>query len=321
MGDQGDPLGPFNRYYSRQRNPTVELRSHDATEGYMDFLLANTEASVANTLRRVILSHVPTIAIELVGIEENTSPLPDEYLAHRLGLVPLVSSAEVHRFHTIYEAEDAEDFPEAELSLALTNTSGENVVVTTNMLKIDQQYPSIRPVGFDESDPSGGIPIVKLAQNQSVRLTAIARKGIGKDHAKFQPVATAVFQYVPDIRINQALFAQLSDEEKQELVDADPNSTLAINAVTGELEVPEPERYAWDEEVLRKSEELGKPGLLTIKAKDQYVFKVESLKQLTCPEIAASAFEVITKKLRGLLAHVEGADVAAQAEDLEMDQS
>jgi DNA-directed RNA polymerase I and III subunit RPAC1 len=44
---------------------------------------------VANSLRRIMISEAPTMAIEHVFIVNNTSVIQDEVLSHRLGLVPL----------------------------------------------------------------------------------------------------------------------------------------------------------------------------------------------------------------------------------------
>ena len=49
------------------------------------------DAPLANSLRRIIISEVPTMAIEKVTIYQNTSIIADEVLAHRLGLIPILA--------------------------------------------------------------------------------------------------------------------------------------------------------------------------------------------------------------------------------------
>lgn len=53
------------------------------------FDLIGVEPPLANALRRILIAEIPTMAIEKVEMWQNTSIIPDENLAHRLGLVPI----------------------------------------------------------------------------------------------------------------------------------------------------------------------------------------------------------------------------------------
>jgi DNA-directed RNA polymerase II subunit RPB3 len=58
------------------------------TEDSIVFYVANIDCSIANALRRVMIAEVETLAIDMVEVRANDSVLFDEFLAHRLGLVP-----------------------------------------------------------------------------------------------------------------------------------------------------------------------------------------------------------------------------------------
>lgn len=72
---------------SKHRDPKVEILSLYPHE--IKFILSETDTSIANTLRRIMIAEVPTLAIDLVEFHENSTVLNDEYIAHRLGLVPI----------------------------------------------------------------------------------------------------------------------------------------------------------------------------------------------------------------------------------------
>ena len=118
----------------------------------------------ANALRRVCLNGVPVFAIDTVDILENTSVLPDEGLAHRLGLIPLKT--------------DLSKYNESD-KILLVLESGESEETRAVLSgELSSEDESVKPV-------SEKIPIVQLAPGQKIKVECYARLGRGTEHAKW----------------------------------------------------------------------------------------------------------------------------------------
>jgi hypothetical protein len=71
--------GSYLDHLRRHMKITITSLSDEAVE----FDLKGVAANLANALRRILLSEVPSMAIETVFVHNNTSIIPDEVLAHR----------------------------------------------------------------------------------------------------------------------------------------------------------------------------------------------------------------------------------------------
>ena len=148
-----------------------------------------------------MLAEIPTIAIDLVEIETNTSVIPDEFLAHRLGLIPLDSTNIDDKL--IYSRDCVCDQYCERCSVTLTLnarcTSDTPMTVYARDLAVAEGAQLGSPI---ISDPEGhGCIVAKLRKNQELKLKCVAKKGIAKEHAKWSPVAAVGFEYDPHNRL------------------------------------------------------------------------------------------------------------------------
>ena len=157
------------------------------------------ELALANSLRRTILAEIPIMAIDLVEVEENTSVLADEFIAHRLGLIPL-NSKQIE--DVLYTREcDCDQFCSncsVTLDLRAKCTTDEVMKVYARDLIVREPRPNEwvgNPVVTDEM--GRGPVICKLRRDQEIKMKCIAKKGIAKEHAKWAPTAAVGFEYDP----------------------------------------------------------------------------------------------------------------------------
>lgn len=182
--------------------PKVTVR--EVESGRCDFVLQNCSLAFANSVRRVMLAEVSTLAIDLVSIEKNTSVLPDELIAHRLGLTPLISTNVERSLVDQLNCDYCDDHCHncsMELNLHVKCQSDEHVHVYARDLRLayarddDLGKPVIR-----DSENKGPL-IAKLRKGQELKLSCIARKGIAKEHAKWAPTAAIGFEYDPNNKL------------------------------------------------------------------------------------------------------------------------
>ncbi|MCH7647969.1 MAG: DNA-directed RNA polymerase subunit D, partial [Thaumarchaeota archaeon] len=131
----------------------------------------------ANALRRICLNGVPIFAIDTVDIIENSSVLPDEGLAHRLGLIPITT--DLSRFNEPSKCDCNSESGCSNCKVMLVLDTGESDVTRTVFSnELSSEDDSIKPI-------SDKISIVQLAPGQRVKIECYARLGRGTDHAKW----------------------------------------------------------------------------------------------------------------------------------------
>ena len=136
----------------------------------IQFELYNTDLAIANSLRRIMIAEVPTMAIDLIELRENTSALHDEFIGHRLGLVPLASD-QIDSYVTSEECACQRMCNKCSVTYRLSSTCpvdrDQMLVTSENIRATDPDCPIVPVIYEDDSgaqeDP---ISVMLLSRNQ-----------------------------------------------------------------------------------------------------------------------------------------------------------
>jgi DNA-directed RNA polymerase subunit D len=259
------------------------------------FRLSPTEYPYANTLRRVILAEVETVGFRAdiltdgstsdVKITKNTTPMSNEMLAHRIGLLPIFVETPMS-----WKPE------EYTFSLNVKNESPVTIDVNAADIEVsritDDGPVKVPNVNFFHPDPvtrsTALIAVLKgkIGQQdaEEFAFTAKATVGIGRENARFIPVSQCSYKYTlnedPDQQ-KEYFMKWLMDYKK-------------VNFT--ELETDDIRRGEFEREF--KTMEIARCYLKNTDGEpNSFDFEIETMGPLSLKYIVGRALDVIQEKL------------------------
>lgn len=261
------------------------------------FGLKNVDVSYANALRRIMLAEVPSMAIEYVNIEENDSPMHDEILAHRLGLIPILADPNDYEpCSGRGSLAPGKNCIELVLDFTARNDSVKSdgcVHVLTKHFRAVQHNVDGEPISPPGDDDGNfmihqDIVIMKLKPGQRLKLRCFAVIGMGADHIKWSPVSTAAYRASPLVSIEEPVTGK----------DADAIASLCPKKVydveDGDLIVTDMGACSMCRECVRDAR--GKDKIKLGRVDQSFDFSVETVGAIAPQEILKRAVKVIRDK-------------------------
>jgi DNA-directed RNA polymerase subunit D len=252
----------------------VRILENDKENGKLSFILKDSSPVYVNTLRRMIIDEVPTMAIEDIEFQKNNSILYDEAIAHRMGLMPLKTDLKSYNLPDKCKCE-GKGCNRCQLKLVLKTTKGSGIVYAS---EIKSKDPAVKPV-------FGEMPIVKLLKGQALELEATAVLGRGRQHMKWSP-GHVWYKYKPAIEITGEV------KNPEAIIEVDHNNIFEIK--DRKLTVNKDRVLECD--LSLDFSDIDKNVKVTASS-TEFIINIESFGQLSCKDMISKAVDLLDEQL------------------------
>ncbi|MFE3846082.1 DNA-directed RNA polymerase subunit D [Thermoplasmatota archaeon] len=157
------------------------------------------EPYLVNSIRRILISELPKLAIDDVVIYDNTSALFDEIISHRLGLIPIPTDLSLLNFRDECVCK-GKGCPSCTVRYTLSKEN-EGTVYSGDLQPAEESW----------AIKEDNIPIVELSKDQRLILEVEAILGLAKNHAKWQSVISPGYRFNPTIEIDKKRINEIQE--------------------------------------------------------------------------------------------------------------
>lgn len=175
------------------------LSQSSAPNGRFTFEAHNIDLSIMNGIRRTILSDIPVVGFKgeedsegsppSLAIVKNNGPLHNEFMLHRIGLIPI---------HFSEDETDGFVSDDYKFELAVTNESQNTMNVTTESFKVHHHDKEINPAKLfpKNAHTKEYVLITRLRPGEELEVKGKAIKTTARHHASFSPVSLCTFSFM-----------------------------------------------------------------------------------------------------------------------------
>jgi len=294
----------------------ISKNNDETNNSVLSFTISNKEGldtSILNSIRRVILNEVPTVAFntetfeptkENVNIISNNSVLHNEYLEHRIGLIPLCIDPKNYNYMDylfvlevkvdeegtrevttndieIYKKKDVSDERQQEIELSLKQLDLATYKQYYSRISDEEKRTILKPFIFEGDDHY--ITITKLKKEnitgddtEELRFMASPTVDIGKTNARYSHVSQVAYSYTIDD-------AKAAVERKARVLEENEDAGKLFDTL--------------DIEKFYKKDKAGKSY--------SYDFKLESFGFLENKDYLKKAINILIKKLEDFMKNLE----------------
>ncbi|MDR1690954.1 MAG: DNA-directed RNA polymerase subunit D [Candidatus Methanoplasma sp.] len=272
----------------------IEIREMEDTRG--SFILKNSSPAMANALRRTMLTDIPKMAIDKVEFHlgpimvddkeyESVTPLFDEIVAHRLGMVPVPTDYDLFTFQKDCSC-GGEGCPSCTIMYSL-NKIGPCTVLSGDMVPLGNPDLAVK----DQF-----IPIVELTDGQAVLIYATAVMGTAKEHVKWQAAFGVGYKYMPNVSIDES---RAGDPDTLDCMRVCPRGVFEVK--NGKLKV----RDVLNCGMCRECEVVSHGAVRLDPDETSFYFRYETDGSLTAKQVLDKAMDILSKQSSGMFSDLD----------------
>lgn len=234
---------------------TINNVSYDNTLGNsrLEFNVAGSNINyvIVNTLRRTILSDIPTYAFTEFKFTKNTSVFHNNFLKNQIRNIPVwgidnnidIYTKENKKINVVDDLDDVDEVNLDESAIE-TNTSSLNqltmyVDYTNNSNMIVSVTTDNAKFYFGQKlidNPYKSIQLVKLQANQEIKFSAITTIGIEKESSIFSPVSVCVYEEIKDNEFRFIIESRNNITEMAIINKAYKNLVKKLNSIVEQID-------------------------------------------------------------------------------------